>query len=96
MTRPDDLRERIARALYQGVLDGSNGYVEGQEANVTVDPADPEEILMVDSGVCFADLADAVIQELGNVVNEGGAWGVIDLLIEIAGPRCTADEGNRP
>lgn len=35
--------------------------------------------------------ADAVIREIGGFVNENGVWGVIDFLIEIAGPRCFAE-----
>ena len=60
----DTLRTRIARAIYNEVLETSDGYVEGQESNYPVDPTDPEELLTVDCRISFTDLADAVIREL--------------------------------
>ena len=36
------------------------------------------------------DLADRVIRALADDVRRNGIWGVIDLLIELAGPRCFA------
>lgn len=60
----DTLRTRIARAIYNEVLETSDGYVEGQESNYPVDPTDPEELLTVDCRISFTDLADAVIAEL--------------------------------
>lgn len=60
----DDLRSRLARAIYNEVLETSDGYVEGQEADSSVDPADPDEALTVDCRITFTDLADAVLREL--------------------------------
>ena len=60
----DDLRTRIARAIYNEVLETSDGYVEGQEGSHTVDPTDPDEAITVDCRITFTELADAVIREL--------------------------------
>jgi hypothetical protein len=37
------------------------------------------------------DLADQVIRALANEIQTNGTWAVIDLLIELAGPRCFAE-----
>ena len=37
------------------------------------------------------DLADAVIRSVADDIHTNGLWGAIDLLIELAGPRCFAE-----
>lgn len=57
----DTLLNEIARSLYRSVLDGSSGYVEGREAWVNLDPTCPAETVIVDSPVCFYDLANDLL-----------------------------------
>ena len=70
----DDLRTRIAAAIYTGVMDSCDGYVEGQESNVTVDPTDPGDNIVVDGQISFIDVADAVMDLL---VDEAGVGNLL-------------------
>lgn len=69
----DDLRTRIARAIYNELLETSDGYVEGQEGTWTVDPT-VDEAITVDCRITFTDLADAVIRELASDCATGCMW----------------------
>lgn len=60
----DYLRTRIAAAIYAGVMESCDGYVEGQESGFTVDPTDPDDALVVDGRITYTVVADAVIREL--------------------------------
>lgn len=60
----DDLRARIARALYAECQE-QDAYVEtGDDYPGGLDPADSSDIT-VDGRLVFAGLADAVIRDLG-------------------------------
>ena len=69
----DDLRTRIARAIYNELLETSDGYVEGQEGTWTVDPT-VDEAITVDCRITFTELADAVIRELASDCATGCMW----------------------
>lgn len=74
----DKLLDKISDAIYQGVLESCDGYVEGQEAGISVDPTDPDDAVVVDGRITFADVADKVIDVLIDMAGRGELLKAID------------------